>query len=324
MSTLAIERYTAEMQAEWDAFVKASRNGTMLHLRPYMDYHSDRFRDHSLVVRGADGHILAALPACEDGTTLWSHRGLTYGGWLTATRHVTAATMLQIFEMLVEYMRRAGFERLVYSPVPHIYHRYPADDDLYALWRMGAELVRVMPSSSIDLRRPRLMDHGTKNAINRARRSGAVFAEYADFAAFWPLLEQVLREHHDAAPVHTLAEIELLRSRFPEDIRLFTAMLDGRVEAGVVMYRCGPVMHAQYTAAGPVARSMRLLPALYAYIADAHCAGCDWLDIGTSCEDGGRVLNEGLDAQKAGLGGRSTAYTTYSLRILTPLLNKSI
>lgn len=315
MSKLTIERYTSAMQAGWDAFVKASRNGTMLHLRPYMDYHADRFRDHSLVVRGADGHMLAALPACEEGATLWSHRGLTYGGWLTSPRHVTAATMLDIFGMLAVYMLEAGFDRLIYSPVPGIYHRYPADDDLYALWRMGAETVCVMPSSSIDLRQPRLMDHGTKNAINRARRSGAVFAESADFAAFWQLLEQVLREHHDAAPVHTLAEMELLRSRFPDDIRLFTATLCGRVEAGVVVYRCGPVMHAQYTAAGPEARRLRLLPALYAYIADTHCEGCDWLDLGTSCEHGGRVLNEGLDAQKAGLGGRSAAYTTYSLTI---------
>lgn len=315
---MRIERYTPEARQLWDDFVRTSRNGTFMHERAYMDYHADRFADHSLLAFArSDGRLLAVLPACAEDTTLSSHSGLTFGGWLTAPRHCGAAAMLRIFDEMRAYMRAAGFGTLVYRPVPHIYHRYPAEDDLYALWRNGAVQDRVMPSSTIDLRQPRLLDHGSKNAVNRAMRSGAVFGPSDDYAAFWPLLEQVLAEHHGARPVHTLEEISLLHGRFPDNIRLFTATAadGGEPLAGVVMYRSGAVMHAQYTAAGPEARRLRLLPALYACIAERYCDGCDVLDIGTSCEDAGRTLNEGLDAQKAGLGGRCTVYTSYRLDI---------
>lgn len=311
---MRIERYTPAMQPEWDAFAAASRNATFLHQRGYMDYHADRFADHSLVARAdSDGSIVALLPANEEADTLVSHRGLTYGGWLTPLRHFGAATMLQLFEALRGYMAAAGFRRLVYRPVPHIYHRYPAEDDLYALWRMGAVQDRVMAASTVSLRRPRLLDHGTKNAMNRAVRSGAAFGPSDRLDEFWGILEDVLATHHGARPVHTLDEMRLLQGRFPDRIRLFAATLDGRMEAGVLMYRCGTVDHAQYTAASETARRMRLLPALYSYIAENECAGADWLDIGTSCEDAGRILNEGLDAQKSGLGGRCTVYQSFTL-----------
>ena len=312
---MTIERYTPAMQPEWDEFAATARNATFLHRRGYMDYHADRFTDHSLIARGDDGRILALLPANAEGGTLVSHRGLTYGGWLTPARRFTAATMLGLFADMRSFLRAAGFATLVYRPVPHIYHSVPAEDDIYALWRNGAVADAVGASSTIDLRRPRLLDHGSKNAINRAMHSGAVFGRSHDFKAFWGVLEEVLARHHNARPVHSLDEMLLLHDRFPDEIRLYTASVEGRVEAGVVVYRCGTVAHAQYTAAGPTARRMRLLPALYAYIMDNDCDGMEWFDIGTSCEQGGHYLNEGLDAQKAGLGGRCTVYTSYRMQL---------
>ena len=48
---IVTERYNISMSAEWDAAVAASRNGTFLHMRGYMDYHSDRFTDFSLALK---------------------------------------------------------------------------------------------------------------------------------------------------------------------------------------------------------------------------------------------------------------------------------
>ena len=57
-----IERYTPAKKDEWDQFVRQSKNGTFLFLRDYMDYHSDRFADFSLVARDGE-KIIAVLPA---------------------------------------------------------------------------------------------------------------------------------------------------------------------------------------------------------------------------------------------------------------------
>ena len=43
---IEIIQYHNEKKNDWDQLVKRSKNGTFLHLRDYMDYHSERFRDH--------------------------------------------------------------------------------------------------------------------------------------------------------------------------------------------------------------------------------------------------------------------------------------
>jgi hypothetical protein len=76
---MEILRYSPEHASDWDAFVDNSRNGTFLFRRGYMDYHADRFADHSLMAVSS-GKLMAVLPANEAEGTLWSHQGLTYGG----------------------------------------------------------------------------------------------------------------------------------------------------------------------------------------------------------------------------------------------------
>ena len=60
---ISISRYTQNKQTEWDDFVKVSKNGTFLFLRSYMDYHSDRFQDHSLMFYNEKNRLIAVLPA---------------------------------------------------------------------------------------------------------------------------------------------------------------------------------------------------------------------------------------------------------------------
>ena len=73
------------MADEWNQFVRASKNGTFLFDRRFMDYHSDRFSDHSLMCY-REGRLYALLPANEKGDTLVSHGGLTYDGLVTDSR----------------------------------------------------------------------------------------------------------------------------------------------------------------------------------------------------------------------------------------------
>ena len=67
-----IKRYTAADADEWNAFVAASKNGTFLFDRRYMDYHSDRFEDHSLMFY-LEGHLLAVLPGHIKDDTYCTH-----------------------------------------------------------------------------------------------------------------------------------------------------------------------------------------------------------------------------------------------------------
>jgi len=315
MSNMEIIPYNRTMSPQWDQLVDASRNGTFLHRRGYMDYHSDRFEDCSLLAVN-QGKLVAVLPANREGTTLWSHHGLTYGGWLLPSKHIDATVMLDIMEAACEWMRHQGITRLIYKAVPHIYHRYPCEEDLYALFRHGARLAEVNISTTIDLTCPLPLDRGNKSGVNAARRAGITAGESDDWAGYWQLLTTLLGDRYGTTPVHTLDEIMLLRGRFSDNIKLFTATSDGELLAGVVMYLTHPVAHCQYIAASPAGKDSKALTLLMQHLINEYAAaGYRYLDFGISNEQHGQYLNAGLVQQKSRLGGRGIAYNTYQVNL---------
>ena len=303
------------MAARWDEFARMSRNGTMLHQRGYMDYHSDRFKDCSLVALH-EGKLCALLPACIEGDTLWSHRGLTYGGWLVPLKHFDATVMVEVMDAACQWMVGNGIKRLVYKPVPHIYHRYPCEEDLYALFRHQAKLIETNISTTIDLTCPLPLDRGNKSGANAARKAGIQVGPSEDWEGYWRLLSSLLDERYGTRPVHTLDEMRLLHGRFPDGIRLYTATLDGEMLAGVVMYLSQPVAHCQYIGASPQGKDSKALTLLFDYlIGEAKASGYRYFDFGISNEDHGRYLNEGLVRQKSRLGGRGIVYNTFEINL---------
>ncbi len=312
---MIIEPYTPSLRQEWDDAVTASRNGVFQHYRAYMDYHSDRFDDCSVLARDDRGRVLAILPAHAAGTSVCSHRGLTFGGWLMS-RRADMPAMMEIWEASSRHYAERGFTSLYYRPAPYIYHTYPAEEDLYALFRAGGALEAAQVSSVIDLASPLGFDMSYRQSVRKAAAAGIVVCETDAFAAFWEILADVLDARHGAKPVHTLEEIELLHSRFPAEIKLYGAYLDGRMIAGVVMYYGRTVAHSQYTAASDAARRLRALPLLYSHIMDESTRkGLRWFDFGTSCEDAGRYLNEGLVRQKCAFGARAVVYNAYTVPV---------
>lgn len=314
--TVTISRYTPAMQARWDEFVRNSSNATFLHLRPYMDYHSDRFTDCSLMAHDGKGRLVAILPANVSGTTLYSHQGLTYGGWLVTRRHFATPAMLEVWQAAVEWMRSQGLKHLVYKAIPWIYSRYPADDDLYALWRMGASTEACSVSSAIPTDMPRLDNESARQEVKRAAECGITVSESTDTATFMAMLAARLQERHGATPVHSTEEMQMLTERFPDNIRLFMARNSaGTPVAGILLYITGTVVHTQYIASDAEGRANGAIPAIVDHVMRHVCDGARYLDFGTSCVDGGRTLNAGLVSQKYSLGGRPVAYTTYALTL---------
>jgi hypothetical protein len=314
---ITVKQYDPSLKAQWDETVAASRNGTFLHCRDYMDYHSDRFADFSLVAMRESGKLIAVMPACREDGTLYSHRGLTYGGWLMPLRHFDIGTMLEVWNLSLEFMRREGISRIIYKPVPHIYHRYPAEEDLYMVFRAGGKLVESNISAAIDLDEPLPFDRGNKSNVSTARRNGVEVGESDDWENYWHVLDSLIMEKYGHHAVHSLDEIKLLHSRFPHNIKLFTATAAGELLAGVVMYYCGrEVAHSQYIASTARGRQLKALPLLFDFlIKDAAHAGFRYFDFGISTEQGGHYLNEGLVSQKCRMGGRGIVYNTYEIKL---------
>jgi hypothetical protein len=312
--TLTVRRYAADDATAWDELVGRSRSSHFLFRRGYMGYHADRFEDHSLMV--FDGaKLVALLPANRRGDALVSHGGLTFGG-VVSTAAMTTSTMLRVFDAIVGELRERGFTQLVYKAVPHIYSPAPAEEDLYALFRHGAQLVRrdVAAAIRLDARLP--YSKGRKHSVKQARKAELEIERGHDFHAFIELEARVLAERHDAVPTHTGAELELLAGRFPDNVKLYTASRDGELLAGVVMYETATVAHTQYIGASDAGRAVGASDAIIdRLIAEHEQAGTRWFDFGISTEDSGRYLNAGLARNKESYGARAVVYDQWLLRL---------
>ena len=315
-----ISRYTGDRQPEWDDFVRASRNGTFLFERAYMDYHGDRFLDHSLIFTDTShgsGKIIALLPANEVGHTLHSHQGLTYGGFILSKKvHITQVG--ELFQTTLDHLRQQGFTHMVYKQMPSVYHLLPSQEDTYWLWRSRAEKTACNVMTAVDLHRADQSPVSARKHTysNRMQRQGYTVSIDAPLEAFWPILEANLQERFQAKPVHTLVEIRTLQRSFPRNIVCCTVQNPhGQVVAGTVLFISQQVVRTQYISASHEGRGCNALDFLMLSLIRHYQAHPQYryFDFGTSMAEDGTSLNEGLEMQKEGFGARSIACNTYSI-----------
>ena len=322
-----IHRYTSSDKQTWDAFVCASKNGTFLFERDYMDYHRARFSDHSLMYLDDKGRLVALLPAneveCDGIQHLYSHQGLTYGGFVLSTKN-TVEQVMELFDETISYLKKEGFEAWHYKQMPTIYHQCPSQEDEYALWRYGATLEGCNISCTVPLtgtpQQPPF-ERRRRRGVVRAEEAGYQLVENASLEVFWPIMVNNLQERYDASPVHSLAEMQLLQGCFPQNIQCFLCVDSEDVpQAGAVVFLANPMtVHVQYGHATAQGKADGALDFLYTQLMERYRSlGFQYFDFGTSNEQGGRILNESLIAQKEGFGGRGIAYKTFVLKLYRP------
>ena len=307
-----VKQYTQEQAQTWNEFIEDSRQGTFLFNRSYMDYHADRFQDASLMIY-RKGQLYALLPANRLGDTLYSHQGLTYGGLITK-KQSTTAEICEVFIKINEYLYHSGVQRVIYKPTPWIYHCYPAEEDLYALINVcHAQLVARDISSTIPFALRMKFTESRRSGVRKATRAGVTVRESKDLATFWDILDKNLTNKYATHPVHSLGELTLLHSRFPNSIRLFMAYNDkGIAIGGTIIYEMPRVVHSQYISASPEGKRLGAIDLLFDYILNnVYANHKGFFDFGKSTEEEGKILNTTLIFQKEGFGGRGVCYDCY-------------
>ena len=307
---MEIRRYRREDKELWNSFVSKARNATFLFDRNYMDYHADRFDDNSFMFYHK-GKLKAVLPANVAGDTLYSHQGLTYGG-LLLDKKATVEDVLECFDSLNSWLRENGISKVVYKALPWIYQQYPSEEDLYALtWKCKAQLISRNIASTIVIDNKLKFAESRKSGIRKALSLNIEVGESNGVDGFWHVLEDNLGNRYNAKPVHTASEMKLLMSRFPNNIKLYVAKMNGEIVAGTLIYVTPQVVHTQYISASVEGKKHGALDLLFDYIINKVYANCRYFDFGKSTEQGGAYLNEPLIFQKEGFGGRGVCYDWY-------------
>ena len=309
-----IERYSQEKEREWNDFVSRSKNGTFLFNRKYMDYHSDRFEDFSLMIYRKDS-LYTLLPAHVRENTIYSHQGLTFGGYIMS-KNVSTIGMIETVQFVNSYLKSAGINKIIYKSIPFIFHIVPAQEDLYAFFRCCHIKTIGCHIASIIFQREKLKyDNSRKYGLHKALKLGLNVIESTDFSAFWEILQNNLHNKYNSQPVHTLEEMNLLWSRFPENIKLFLVQDKETYVGGAVIYLSKQVAHAQYCSASPEGKELGALDLLFDYLINKKYTDYPYFDFGHSNEQMGNILNENLISQKEGFGGRGMVNEIYEITL---------
>lgn len=316
---MKVQRYSSEKKTEWDEFVKQSRNATFLFYRDFMDYHSNRFQDCSLMLYNKKRKLIAIFPASKhkEIDSIKSHGGLTYGGLLLDKRLGTKDILL-LFQLIVNQYAEMGFHKLYIKPIPQIYHLSPSQEELYALFTHSAILKGRNASSTIHFSQPLSFSTLRLRQARKSQKMGCTIDWDGNLEDFWQVLTASLRENHGVAPVHSLPEISLLKERFPDNIKCVTVLDSSRNMVGGTLLFCTPqTIHTQYIAANCLGKAIGALDLLFIHLIERYKADYEvfksplYFDFGISTENDGHYLNEGLIAQKEGFGAHTTIYDEY-------------
>jgi hypothetical protein len=312
--------YSDKDSTRWDLFVPRAAQGTVIHSRKFIGYHLNRFKDVSLLIVNEKGNLRGLFVAAispNNPKCIISHPGLTYGGLLHEP-NCRAEEVMDMLAAILDWYRKLDYLSILYKSVPFHIHKQVVQTDHYALWRENSKLVRRDLWNVIDLKQPRIMSKGHAWSYKKAIKTGLqIFKlETSGIGAFHALLDANLRERHDTKPVHSLVEIEELQRRLPADIETWGCQTQtGELLAATWIFKLhSKCWHTQYIASNSHGRELFASDLLLEEIIDCAVKDkVDYFSFGSSTDNGGKELNNGLFGFKAGFGPGSVVQDFYEV-----------
>jgi hypothetical protein len=296
----------------WNTFISVAKNATFLFDRNFMDYHSDRFQDYSLMV--FDGEkLVAVLPANRVDDTVFSHQGLTYGG-LVLSNKAKLSAVIAIFKNVLQFLHENAIEKLLVKSIPTIYSDYFSEELEYCLFIVQAKLTRRDALSVLDLTKKNAIDSNRMEGVKRGIKNELVVKEESSFDLFWDtILVPNLAQKHNAKPVHTLAEITKLKHLFPNNIRQFNVYKNEELLGGTTVFVNKKVVHSQYISGNETKNVSGSLDYLHHYLIKEVFKDYHFHDFGICNEYDGRKINKGLLFWKESFGAKTVIQNFYEV-----------
>jgi hypothetical protein len=314
LKSYCVRTYQSADYASWNEFVAQSKNATFLFHRDFMEYHSDRFDDFSILVLDKKQKIKAILPANKISNTLYSHQGLTYGG-LVLQQKTKLQDVVEMLKMVLQFLQDQHIFSVQLKQLPSIYCDFPSDEMEQLCFLLKAKLIRREALSVIDFSRKIEISRVRKRGIERGQKMELDIKEVSDFEEFWSkMLVPNLQERYHAKPVHSLSEITHLKSKFPENIRQFNVYFENEIIGGVTLFVTKNVLHPQYISGNKKFNTKYGgLDFLYHYVMTNLATTQRYFNFGSSSENNGLQINTSLHYWKESFGGRTVVQNYYEI-----------
>lgn len=313
MKNYFIRKYQSPDYSLWNEFVATAKNATFLFHRDFMEYHSDKFQDFSLLIFDENQNLKAILPTNRVNDIVFSHQGLTYGG-LVLNQKTKMQEVIEITFNLLRFLYENGISTLNLKQLPSFYTKFPSEEMEYLSFILNAKLVRRDTLSVIAMHNDFLFTKGRIEGIRKGKENNLICKEEVSFESFWnEILIPNLEQKHGAKPVHSLDEITFLKSKFPNNIRQFNVYKENEIVAGTTIFESNSVVHSQYISGNSKKNELGSLDFLHNYLIHEVFPKKDFFDFGISNENYGKNINHGLLFWKESFGARTVVQNFYEI-----------
>lgn len=316
MSEIEVVRYTDQYREKWEKFVlNNSTNGSFLMSRNFLEYHKDRFVDHSVLFIRGGSNIVGVCPAVEkveDGKKQFiSHAGSTFGGIVVGKEYHNITNIQGMVQALDEYLKANGFNYALIKNPNEIFASENGNLIDYMFYNLGYQNYDEL-SFALDFSKVPNDDvvmnfrSKTRNLYRTSLKNNLELKQLTtkeEIKDFYAILCKSL-EKYDTKPVHSLEELyELYFDRLPNVIRFYGVYSEGKMISGSMVFIINNVFHTQYLAADPECLYLKPMDFMDgSLILLAHDEGFKFFSFGISTEDHGHYLNENLAKFKEGFG----------------------
>lgn len=313
MIAYKVLKYTIEYKEKWDAFVDLAKNATFLFKRDFMEYHKDRFEDHSLLVFDKKDNLKAIIPANIVDKTVYSHQGLTYGGVLIQ-KGIKFSDYTTIIQEVLSFLEKDCVSNFVIKIPPSIYSNKNNEEISAVIHVLEGNLIRSEISLAVNLNNPVGFSSSKRQSISNSKRHDLTIIETDSFSEFWDdVLTPNLENKFNERPVHSLADISLLKKNFPQNLKQFNVYKDKQIIAGVTLFETKNVVHSQYSSGVREFNSLRGLDFLLNFLITERYKHKEYFSFGTSTQNNKLQINQGLFSWKQSFGSDIILQETYSL-----------
>lgn len=312
MKNYTVRKYNSEDFTLWNDFILRANNATFLFHRDFMEYHSDRFLDYSLLVFENE-NLVSILPANRIKQLVFSHQGLTYGGFVFEAK-IKLVQVINIVKEVLHFLAENEIQTLKLKLIPNIYNAFFSEEIEYVMFLAEAKLFRRDCLSVLDLNKDFKISKTRRESINRGKKNNLIIKEEPNFKLFWEeTLIPNLDKKHNAKPVHSVEEMELLHQKFPNNIRHFNVYSNDRIVAGTTIFVTDNVAHPQYISGNSQKNELGSIDYLYHYLITEVFNHKHYFDFGPSHENNGTQINQGILFWKESFGAKTTVQDWYEV-----------
>lgn len=324
-----VENYNGDLREKWDKFVNCeSANGTFLQTRQFLEYHGDRFMDHSLIVYKGNNTIAAVVPACVvldvEDKIFSAHMGSTFGGIVLDRQCNNIEDVEAVINCLEDYFAAEGYREIQLKYTSEIFAKDNCNLLDYFMFQKGYSEYKEL-SCYIDFTQYNddiitNFSSGRRRDYKYSLKSDLVFQKIGndtEVERFYHILCENLQKF-DAVPVHSLSELlDFKNNRLPEITEFYGVYHGDEMIAGSMVFNFhNTVFHTQYLAAKQDYLKMYPMNFLDTnLICEAKNRGFRYFSFGTSTEEHGKVLNKHLAQFKEGFGTQFGINKRYVKRV---------